>query len=183
MGKKRRRTRQATLLPCVSGSSVVIAVQAHGFANGTTRARGRVGGILRVNIQLAMSSVQTDVQVSADVSGLDSGSGASTTTLNAQAVARLPDDPDDLLRELQILASSSGGDPTATTISVDGFQTSNPLRPNINGTVDALRSQRNRGRISSTALSSSPIAIASSTQPIPSRRPLRWPGGSDMGSN
>ena len=116
-------------LPCVSGSSVVIAAQAQGFAAGTTRARGRVGGTVRVNIQLAIASVQTDVQVSADVSGIDSGSGASTTMLNAQAVAQLPDDPDDLLAQLQILAAEYGGDPTTARVTVDGFQNSSALPP------------------------------------------------------
>jgi hypothetical protein len=116
-------------LPCVPGNSVVIAVQAQGFANGATRARGRVGEALRVNIQLVIASVQTDVQVSADASGIDSGSGAGTTTLNTQAVAQLPDDPDDLLTQLQVLAAEFGGDPTTVRVMVDGFQNSSALPP------------------------------------------------------
>jgi Carboxypeptidase regulatory-like domain len=145
------------VLPCVPGLSTAITVEAVGFTTGTTRARGRLGATARVNIQLVIASVQTDVQVSADVSGIDSGSGAGTTTLNAQAVAQLPDDPDDLLRELQILVSSSGGDPAAATISVDGFQTSSALPPKssiasirINPDSFAPEFQWHRGRVEIT---------------------------------
>ena len=114
------------MLPCVSGSSVVLAVQAQGFANGTTRARGRFGETLRVNVKLVIASVQTDVQVNGD-SGIDSGSD--TTTLNTKAVQGLADDPDDFLRQLQVLASAGGGDPTQAIIMVDGFQNASALPP------------------------------------------------------
>ncbi len=114
------------MLPCVSGSSVVLAVQAQGFAKGAIRARGRVGESLRVNIQLAIASVQTDVQVRGD-SGIDSD--GATTTLNTKAVQGLADDPDDFLRELQVLASDAGGDPTQAIVMVDGFQNPSALPP------------------------------------------------------
>jgi hypothetical protein len=114
------------MLPCVSGGSVVLAVQAPDFANGTIRARGRVGETLRVNVQLAIASVQTDVQVSGD-SGIDSG--GATTTLDTKAVRGLADDPDDFLRQLQVLAAESGGDPTQAIIMMDGFQNPGALPP------------------------------------------------------
>jgi Carboxypeptidase regulatory-like domain len=129
VASREKATSDATghyIFPCVSGSSVVMVVQAQGFASGTTRARGRVGGTLRVNIQLAIASVQTDVQVSGDS---DIESGGDTTTLNTKAVQGLADDPDDFLRELQVLASDAGGDPTQAIIMVDGFQNPSALPP------------------------------------------------------
>ena len=58
-------------LPCVQGASTVITARANGFANGAVRAHGHLGGTVRVNLQLAVASVQTDVQVNADVSGIE----------------------------------------------------------------------------------------------------------------
>jgi hypothetical protein len=115
-------------LPCVAGTSAVITAQAEGFASGTGRARGHIGSTVHVNVQLPIASVQENVQVNGDTAN-ENGGGADTTVLNMQQVQQLPDDPDDLLSELQILASSSGGDPTATTIVVDGFQNSSALPP------------------------------------------------------
>lgn len=117
------------VLPCVAGASTAITAQADGFAAGTASAEGRLGGTTRANLQLAVASVQTDVQVSADMSGMDMESGAGSMTLNAQAVAQLPDDPDDLLAQLQILAAAFGGDPTSARVMVDGFQNSSALPP------------------------------------------------------
>jgi hypothetical protein len=128
-GSGEKATSDATghyMLPCVLGSSVVIAAQAQGFANGTTRARGHVGETVRVNVQLAIASAQTDIQVNGDS---DIDSGGDTTTLNTKAVQGLADDPDDFLRELQVLAAEAGGDPTSATIMVDGFQNPSALPP------------------------------------------------------
>lgn len=116
------------VLPCVTRTSAVITAQAEGFASETRRTHGQVGSIVRVNFQLAIASVQENVQVNGDA-GEENGGGASTAVLNTQQVQQLPDDPDDLLRQLQTLASSSGGDPTALTILVDGFQTPTVLPP------------------------------------------------------
>jgi hypothetical protein len=73
-----RATTNATghyLLPCISGSSAAITVQAEGFSRGTARAHACLGETAHVNLQFAVASVQTDVQVSADASGIDGGSG------------------------------------------------------------------------------------------------------------
>jgi len=114
------------VLSCVAGTSSLITAQAEGFASNTARARGRGGEAVRVNIRLAIATVHADVQVNGD-SGIDS-SGA-TMTLNTQAVQGLADDPDDFLRELQVLASEAGGDPTQAIIMVDGFQNPSALPP------------------------------------------------------
>jgi hypothetical protein len=114
------------MLPCVAGASVVITAQADGFSNGNARAHGQLGSTVHLNIQLAVASVQQDVQVNGDTA-IEDRAGA--TILNAKQIQQLPDDPDDLLRELQMLASSGGGDPMATSVLVDGFQNSSVMPP------------------------------------------------------
>jgi hypothetical protein len=117
------------VLPCISPTSSTVTVQANGFAQGTARAHARVGGVAHINVQLAIASVETDVQVNAEAAGMDSDAGAGTTVLSTADVQRLPDDPDDLLRQLQVLASSSGGDPSSAIVTVDGFQNGSALPP------------------------------------------------------
>jgi hypothetical protein len=87
---------------------------------------GRQGATVHVNVQLAVSAVQTDVQVNGDT-GIDSD--GATTTLNMTAVQGFADDPDDFLRQLQVLATEAGGDPTQAVIMVDGFQNPSALPP------------------------------------------------------
>jgi Carboxypeptidase regulatory-like domain len=114
------------VLPCIPATSTTLTAQADGFARGTASARARQGGTAHVNLQLAVAAVQSDVQVSAD-SGIDSG--GATATLNTKAVQGLADDPDDFLRQLQVLAAEGGGDPTTAIIMVDGFQNPSALPP------------------------------------------------------
>jgi hypothetical protein len=114
------------VLPCIPATSTTLTAQADGFASGTASARARQGGTVHVNLQLAVAAVQSDVQVSGDS---DIDSGGDTTTLNTKAVQGLADDPDDFLRELQVLASDAGGDPTQAIIMVDGFQNPSALPP------------------------------------------------------
>ncbi|MDW5265136.1 MULTISPECIES: hypothetical protein [Acidobacteriaceae] len=87
------------------------------------------GGVAHLNLQLAIAHVETDITVGSDATGLYSDHGPGTTILNADDVGRLPDDPDDLLRELQVLAASSGGDPSSAVIVVDGFQNASAMPP------------------------------------------------------
>jgi hypothetical protein len=117
-------------LPCVPASAATIAVRADGFAPGAAAANKKPGQSAHLNLQLAIAQVQTDVQVSGnDATAMDANHGGETTTLTTQDVQQLADDPDDFLRELQVLASVSGGDPTATMIRVDGFQNASALPP------------------------------------------------------
>ena len=60
---------------------------------------------------------------------MDTDHGIGTRTLDTEQVGQLADDPDDFLRELQMLASPMGGDPTSATIRVDGFQNGSALPP------------------------------------------------------
>ena len=112
-------------LACVSENAVINA-QANGFANGTARIPARSARKIHLNIQLTVASVKTDVQVSDDS---DNDTSGDSTALNTKAVQGLADDPDDFLRELQVLASVAGGDPTTAVITVDGFQNPSVLPP------------------------------------------------------
>ncbi len=127
-----RATTDATghyLLPCVSGGSAAITVRAEGFSRGTARAHARLGGTAHVSLQLAVASVQTDVQVSADADNVDSSNGAGTTVLGRERVQQMADDPDDFQRQLQSLAAVGGGIPGSAIITVDGFQNASALPP------------------------------------------------------
>jgi hypothetical protein len=118
-----------------SGST--LAVQAAGFAQAVARPRADASGIARVDLRLAIASVETDVQVQAEASNLETSGGAGSTDLESAEVERLPDDPDDLLRQLQLLAAAGGGDPSAAVINVDGFLNSSALPPK--SSISAIR--------------------------------------------
>ncbi len=116
------------VLPCVPASAATLTGQAAGFASQTAKIDGRPGGVAQINLQLAIAQVETDVQVSADSTPLDPDHGAATKILTAEDVAQLPDDPDDLLLQLQLLASTGGGGGTPTIV-VDGFQNGSATPP------------------------------------------------------
>ena len=113
------------VLACI-GANAAISAQANGFADALVHVPPRSAGKVHLDIPLAVAVTQTDVLVSAD-SGIDGGSD--TMTLNTKTVQGLADDPDDFLRELQVLASEAGGDPTQAIIMVDGFQNPSALPP------------------------------------------------------
>ncbi|MGO9324690.1 MAG: carboxypeptidase regulatory-like domain-containing protein [Terracidiphilus sp.] len=117
------------VLPCIAASAFTVAARADGFRAAALPARGGEGETIQLNFKLEMNSVQTDVRVNGDAAGVDTDSGPATATLGASEIQQLPDDPDDLLRELQALASSNGGDPSSAQISVDGFQNSSAMPP------------------------------------------------------
>jgi Carboxypeptidase regulatory-like domain len=110
---------------CVSVTSTTITADADGFAQAVARAHARAGGTAHVNLQLAVASVQTDVQVN----GADDGRAAASTVLGTEQVQRLSDDPDDFLRELQALAAGGGGPSGNALVTVDGFQNSSAVPP------------------------------------------------------
>jgi carboxypeptidase family protein len=114
---------------CEPETSIAIAADATGFARATAHAHARVGGAAHVNLKLSVASVETNVVVDANAGGVDSGDSAGSVTLRTEAIERLSDDPDDLLRELQAMAAGGGGAPGAAIISVNGFQNGSPLPP------------------------------------------------------
>ena len=79
---------------------------------------------------LAVTLRPEEVQTTVDVGNNDDNPVADNSptstglvqTIAGQRLQSLADDPDDLLRELQQMASAAGGSPSSATISVDGFQ-------------------------------------------------------------
>jgi hypothetical protein len=70
------------VLPCIPATSTTITAQADGFTTGTAPARIRLGATSHVNLQLAVASVQTDVQVNGDRISVDADQGIGTIILN-----------------------------------------------------------------------------------------------------
>src|SRR5271170_3781649 len=116
------------VLPCVPLSAATLTAQASGFASQTAKINAQPGGVARINLQLAIAQVETDVQVTADSTPMDPDHGAGTKILTSEDIAQLPDDPDDLLLQLQLLASTGGGGGTPTIV-VDGFQNGSAMPP------------------------------------------------------
>jgi hypothetical protein len=83
-----------------------------------------------MNLVLTPEEVETQVDVAGD-EATDSSptSSGPTQTISGSRLQSLADDPDDLLRELQQLAAAGGGNPSNTTIAVDGFQDTSKLPP------------------------------------------------------
>src|SRR6202050_1702159 len=117
------------ILPCPPTGTVTVRVEAYGFGPRTSSVSTRSGQVAHANMQLAILTVTTNVEVRDDASGMDSDSGAGATVLGRQEVQMLADDPDDFLRQLQVLASEAGGDPTSALITWTGFQNASALPP------------------------------------------------------
>lgn len=117
------------VLRCVPAGHVSVTVQAPGFNAKILRVATHVGQVSHADAQLAIATVETDVQVSGNSSGIDSDEGTGTIVLGAPDVQQLSDDPDDFLQELKMLAASGGGASGAAAIVVDGFQNGSAMPP------------------------------------------------------
>ena len=115
-------------ISCAPIGSISVHAEMHDFEAKDLNVRVRANTTTRLDIQLAVSSVQQQVQVSADTNS-DPGRGVGVTALGAHEIEQLADDPDDLARQLQALAASGGGMPGAAIITVDGFQNASALPP------------------------------------------------------
>jgi len=74
------------VLSCIPTGSTTVTVQADGFAVATARVRNSTRGAARLNVQLSLAQVQTDVQVGSDSTATDADRGAGTRNLNAEEV-------------------------------------------------------------------------------------------------
>jgi hypothetical protein len=118
------------VLPCVPAGAATLQVQADGFTPATAVASAQAGATARVNLKMTIADVQTEVRVVADAdTSLDTEHGAGTTALTTEDIQQLPDDPDDLLQQLQLLASTGGGASGTATIVVNGFQNGSAMPP------------------------------------------------------
>ncbi len=117
-------------LACTPAGEATLHVQADGFTPVMVTASAQAGGTAHVNPKLAIAEVQTEVRVAADTAtSLDIDHGAGTTALTTDDIRQLPDDPDDLLQQLQLLASTGGGASGAATVVVNGFQNGSANAP------------------------------------------------------
>ena len=123
------------VFPCAAAGRGQLTADAALFATTTTAVTLRPGVPVRIKLTLAVAQVQTDVRVDAD-SSLDA-SASDTLSLSTQQIQQLPDDPDDLLTQLQTLAAQYGGDPTTARVLVDGFQNASALPPK--GSIASIR--------------------------------------------
>ena len=78
---------------------------------------------------LQPEAVETTVDVTEETAEVSPTSAGPTQTISGKRLQSLADDPDELLQQLQQMAAASGGNPSSTTISVDGFQDSTHLPP------------------------------------------------------
>ncbi|QMV19743.1 TonB-dependent receptor [Granulicella sp. 5B5] len=116
------------VLQCIPAGSA-IEVSATGFNTASATATGAVGEVVHVTVTLSLANIDSVIQVDADTAALDDTNGAGTISLNTKEIEQLPDDPDDLLAELQMMAASSGGDPSTVVITVNGFQNASAMPP------------------------------------------------------
>jgi hypothetical protein len=113
---------------CVTDGKHRLRASAEGFA--ALDAAVVVPHADAVKLVLKLKDVETQVEVSGAHGAATNASAAGPSqTIDGDRLQSLADDPDDLKRELQQLASVGGGSPTSTTISVDGFQGSSALPP------------------------------------------------------
>lgn len=125
------------VLACVSPGQLTLHIEAEGFAAISKNISVQAGEISRLNVQLSLAAVETNVQVDAQSNEIDSDQGSNTVALNTQQIQQLADDPDDFIRQLQVLAAESGGDPSNAHITVDGFQNPSALPPK--GSIASIR--------------------------------------------
>jgi hypothetical protein len=109
-------------LPCLTKGPHHLVITAQGFAS-------RIMSITTprpaLDITLQPASVDTNVDVSAgetDAIAPSPTTSGPSQTITARQLQSLADDPDDLLRQLQQLASAAGGAASGATIAVDGFE-------------------------------------------------------------
>lgn len=109
-------------IPCVEPGKHRISVEAPGFSIATSSFSVRKHSVTsRLSIRLSVAEVKTSVSaVDNSLLGEEDSSGAKT--LDKQQIDALADDPDDLKRQLQALASMGTGNPDNVVISVNGFQ-------------------------------------------------------------
>ncbi|SEG17128.1 Carboxypeptidase regulatory-like domain-containing protein [Bryocella elongata] len=114
--------------PCVTPGRHTLLVASDGFAAKKIDVSAPHAAALSVILSLEQVETQLDVDVSATAATSANASGP-TQTIAGDRLQALADDPDDLQRELTQLAAAAGGNPSNTTIAVDGFQDSSALPP------------------------------------------------------
>ncbi len=114
--------------PCVAAGKHALTAAFQGFAPYVVQVTTPHAGDLAFRL---VPSAEASVTVDADDSDMQVAApgGGNGIVVAGKQLQTLADDPDDLLRELQQLAAASGGSPSSTTISIDGFQDNAQLPP------------------------------------------------------
>ncbi len=110
---------------CPSPGAHTLTVQADGFDPRTLKLPASYARPLEIVLRPA--AVQTNIEVTGDTP--TPSLNGPRKTISGDALETLADDPDDLLRELQQLGASTGGSPSNTLITVNGFQGASRLPP------------------------------------------------------
>jgi hypothetical protein len=116
-------------LPCVPASLRQIVVHANGFSPATIPVHAERGRVAQFNVKLAIAHVETEVQVNAEASGLDSSAGVESTSLASADLQRMADDPDDFLRQLRCWLRRRGAIPLQLPSSSTDFKILACFRP------------------------------------------------------
>ena len=116
-------------IPCVASGPHQLQVTDEGFAPRSVPIESPYRG--QLHIQLQVATVETTVAVSETPQPAQAGAAGSpeSRTITKDQLSTYADDPDDLLRELQQLAATTGSSPSKTIITVDGFQNNVQLPP------------------------------------------------------
>lgn len=112
---------------CLATGNHIISVAANGF--NPVQLKLAVGPESRpVLVHLKPLLVETVVEA-VDSDGVSSDDIAGSKTLHEAELKQLADDPDELARQLQVLAATAGGAPGQAIIAVDGFQNGGRIPP------------------------------------------------------
>lgn len=115
------------ILTCLPPSSYRLSVSSPGFQSvEIVTSPIRTNKIISVTTKLPIASVTETLEIDGDTG---TGKTRGENVLTAKQLEGLAEDPDDLVRQLQALASASGGLPSSALITVDGFQSSSTLPP------------------------------------------------------
>jgi hypothetical protein len=113
---------------CLSDGTYTATIDSPGFESVTRKFQ--IGpGIHALSVRLKPQTVTTEVEATAEETGVNSQDIAGSRTLNKSDLAQLADDPDEFSRELQVLAAAAGGAPGQAIVTVDGFQNSGQIPP------------------------------------------------------
>ena len=113
---------------CLQPGRHTVQIAAAGFSS--VKRTLLVGNEARVlTIRMEPQTVETAVDVIAGDDGVGGDEIAGSKTLKTMDVAQLADDPDEFLRQLQVLAATAGGAPGQAIVTVDGFQNSGRVPP------------------------------------------------------
>jgi len=115
---------------CIAEGTVRLTADYPLFQQAASTVKIRSAGTVRFDIHMALADVRTTVEATSDpAEELDATKGIGLHELAGKEIQQLPDDPDDMKRELQILGAAHGGIPGQVQITVDGFNQSSSLPP------------------------------------------------------